>query len=91
MRSVRDFFSFYVHPFSHKVGYFETLSDVYDNGFALYRPTDIPLDIFVEELKFYRFPRSILIDYLKTEGTGHPYSEVILWTFKTTLTPGGIE
>ena len=42
--------------------------EVYENGFSLYRPNDIPLDIFVEELKFYRFPKHILIEYLKTEG-----------------------
>ena len=41
---------------------------MYVNGFILQRPTEIPLDIFIEELKFYRLPKSVLVEYLKTEG-----------------------
>ena len=44
------------------------MRDIYINGYVLCRPSEIPLDIFIEELKFYRLPKRVLVEYLKTEG-----------------------
>ena len=35
---------------------------------GLLRPMDIPLDIFIEELRFYELPIPIILDFLKSEG-----------------------
>ncbi len=51
---------------------FEVVIDFYfSNHFksqGLLRPIDIPLDIFIEELRFYELPIPIILDFLQSEG-----------------------
>ena len=40
----------------------------YSQGGKLIRPDDVPLDIFLNEVRFYRFGRDAISEFLKLEG-----------------------
>ena len=60
---------------------FEVVIDFYFSNHyksqGLLRPMDIPLDIFIEELRFYELPIPVILDFLESEGI-----EVIDITYK---------
>jgi potassium voltage-gated channel Shaker-related subfamily A protein 6 len=60
---------------------FEVVIDFYFSNHyksqGLLRPIDIPLDIFIEELRFYELPIPVILDFLESEGI-----EVIDITYK---------
>lgn len=50
---------------------FQVILDFYNSGGVLERPDDIPIDIFINELKFYHLDREILEEFLREEGILH--------------------
>ena len=50
---------------------FEVVLEYYTNGGILRRPDDIPIDIFINEIKFYSFERETLEQFLRDEGILH--------------------
>ena len=50
---------------------FQVVLDFYYNGGVLCRPDDIPIDIFLNELKFYSLDRETLEHFLREEGILH--------------------
>ena len=50
---------------------FQVILDFYYRGGTLRRPDDIPIDIFINELKFYKLSRSTLEEFLREEGILH--------------------
>ena len=50
---------------------FQVVLDYYYNGGVLHRPDDIPIDIFLNELKFYSLDRDTLESFLREEGILH--------------------
>ena len=50
---------------------FEVVLAYYNNGGVISRPDDIPIDIFINELKFYSFDRETLEKFLREEGILH--------------------
>jgi hypothetical protein len=47
---------------------FESILYFYQSRGRLYRPKDVPIDIFIEELEFFKFDRDIIMELMQREN-----------------------